>query len=237
MLTVAGVQAATVRLAPVADTSLNDQSTAVADGAGPHLWVGQTNGAGNRRALIRFDLSGVPPASIVTGARLTLFLSRTISPDQMISLHPLNASWGEGTSNGGSGGAGAPASANDATWGFRFFGSRTPWGSLGGDFAAPSANLVVGVQSASYQWASPALAADVQRWLNQPSTNFGWIMIGNETQRSAMRFDSRENGITAPYLEVDVTPTPNASVPVPMGWWCIAVVGVLGALLRARKVA
>ena len=36
--------------------------------------------------------------------------------------------------------------------------------------------------------------ADVQRWLDDPSSNFGWLLLGNEsTNRTAKRFDGRQN--------------------------------------------
>ena len=46
-----------------------------------------------------------------------------------------------------------------------------------------------------YTWGTtPQMVADVQTWLDKPATNFGWLLKGDETQRSAKRFDSKENG-------------------------------------------
>ena len=48
----------------------------------------------------------------------------------------------------------------------------------------------------------------VQEWLDQPSANFGWIVIGNEaTSTTTKRFDSREisPSDTRPSLTVDFT--------------------------------
>jgi spore coat protein A len=42
-------------------------------------------------------------------------------------------------------------------------------------------------------WSSPTLAADVQSWLSNPSTNFGWVVVGQEgSNNTAKRFDTRE---------------------------------------------
>jgi hypothetical protein len=51
--------------------------------------------------------------------------------------------------------------------------------------------------------------ADVQGWVNQPATNFGWLVQGNEiTLQSVKRFDSREAGAaTRPQLTVVYTPS------------------------------
>ena len=63
----------------------------------------------------------------------------------------------------------------------------------------------------SYTWNStPELVADVQSWLDSPSTNYGWILIGNENESStAKRFDSKENAIESdrPLLKVIYTPS------------------------------
>ena len=38
------------------------------------------------------------------------------------------------------------------------------------------------------------MIADVQGWLDDPETNFGWIVLGNEADSpTAKRFHSREN--------------------------------------------
>jgi hypothetical protein len=126
-LCLAAQAATTIVLNAVADNSLFSESDVLSDGAGPHLWVGRTAGGVDRRALVRFDLTAVPQDSVVVGARLRMFMSRTISPDQDISVRRLTASWGEGTSTAGSGGTGALATAADATWGFRFFGTQARW--------------------------------------------------------------------------------------------------------------
>ena len=61
------------------------------------------------------------------------------------------------------------------------------------------------------------MVADVQAWLNDPDTNFGWILIGNESDRQvAMRFNSRENSNEAsrPVLEVQYTVAVGAAATV-----------------------
>ena len=57
----------------------------------------------------------------------------------------------------------------------------------------------------SYNFESTNLVTDVQNWLTDPSSNFGWIMVnGNETiSRSARRFASRESD-TPPTLLIQV---------------------------------
>jgi len=47
----------------------------------------------------------------------------------------------------------------------------------------------------SYSWGTnAAMVADVQSWLASPSTNFGWIVVGDESANlTAKRFGSREH--------------------------------------------
>jgi hypothetical protein len=49
------------------------------------------------------------------------------------------------------------------------------------------------------------MIARIQGWLDQPATNFGWLILGNEDQSpTAKRVDSREApAATRPILTVE----------------------------------
>src|SRR5262249_5996263 len=192
---------ATVNLAPIADNTLYQvpsvDSQQLSNGAGQHFFVGRTNQGSNvdiRRGAIKFDLSAVPAGSTINSATLTLHMSMTTSGAQNIALHRALMNWGEGTSHAMSGeGMGAPATPNDVTWFYTFFSSQR-WTTPGGDFVA-TASASTSVNSVgNYQWTGAGLTADVQQWLNNPATDFGWILTGNETSgRTSKRFDTKEN--------------------------------------------
>ena len=77
-------------------------------------------------------------------------------------------------------GDGAPATPNDATWRHRFF-DTIFWTMQGGDFSATvSASQSVGGVG-QYTWSSAQMVADVQLWLDSPTSNFGWLVLGDET--------------------------------------------------------
>lgn len=205
-------QAATISLTSSKDTSLYSQSGRRSNGAGENLFSGTvgTNGGGAlRRALLAFDVAGnIPTGSTITGAKLTLNVSRSNTGGQTHSLHKLVADWGEGTSDApGPEGEGTGAMAGDATWSFRVLDGET-WDNSGGDFeAAASAGATVAGQG-KYEWTSDQMVADVQAWLDDASTSFGWILIGNERGlQTAKRFDSKENGTESrrPALEITFT--------------------------------
>jgi hypothetical protein len=226
---------------PAADTTIFANATdapsvidwdSVSDSQGGSLWLGTTAGGFVRRALLRFDLSSIPAGQVVVSASLRLFETRSVD-DHAVHVHRLLSPWGEGPSNGGSLGSGAPAQAGDATWRWNSFGV-SEWTQRGGDFVAQSsAATLVGSAPAPYTWAStPGLVADVQGWLDQPGSNFGWILIGAEPAdtRTAKRFDSR-HGSVAPQLWVVTTPVPEASTLVMLS----AGLLVLLALQRSRR--
>ena len=197
------------------NTIFESPTGALSDGAGPHIYVGRS-GANNdtlrRRGLLAFDLSTIPPGSLINSATLTLYLSRSsLSGPANIGLHRLLKDWGEGTSNSGSpGGAGAAAKLGDATWIHSFHSSQS-WTHAGGDYS-PTVSASRSVNSlGAYTFSGTQMLADVQSWVNSPNANFGWILIGDELAiQTAQRFDSRQNSILAnrPKLAVDYTLIP-----------------------------
>lgn len=214
---------AQVTLTPTKDNTLYESATgSISSGAGSTMFVGKTNNGSTRRGLLAFNLAGkIPTTATLVSVTLRLNMAKTIAGAQAVALHKVTADWGEGTSNaGGSGGGdGTAATNNDATWLHTFF-STNQWQTPGGDFVATaSASTSVG-SNGVYTWGStPGLIADVQGWLSNPATNFGWIVIGNEaTTPSAKMFNTRESAAaTQPQLvivyETAVTPALKVYLP------------------------
>jgi hypothetical protein len=219
------VLADSVQIQPSKDNSLyEDPSGSLSNGAGIYLFAGLTAQPAIRRALLQFDIAGnVPPGVTITDVSLSMRMSKTIvGPIDMV-LHRVLTDWGEGTTDApGEEGTGAPASGNDATW-LHTFSPSSFWLVDGGDFdPVASASTPVG-QIGNYTWAStPELISDVESWRDDPASNYGWIMIGDETGVSAKRFDSRES-VTPPVLTV----TWDSPDPVP----AISKSGILVAAL------
>ena len=170
-----------------------------------------------------FDLTSIPPGVEINSVTLKLNTSeepKNPVPDTLVSLHTLNKDWGEGESMAGGGeGKGAKADSGDATWNFAKY-PTIPW-SPGGDFnPSPRASTVIGAATKEYSWSSAQMTADVQNWLDNPSTNFGWLLKGDEgAARSVKIFDSRESPNppdTRPKLIVEYTiQAPPTSTPTP----------------------
>jgi PKD repeat protein len=193
---------ATVTLKPSQDATLYQGDGSLANGVGSYLFTGKTesqNGALERRALLAFDIVGaVPAGSTITAVSLELAMSRTIAGEQEVALHLVLESWTEGPSDApGQEGGGTDAQNGDVTWVHRTF-PDTVWTTTGGSFAAAaSASRLIG-GTGSYTYAStPQMVADVQGWLEAPSTNFGWaLLMSAPGAGSAKRFDSGDNGIS-----------------------------------------
>jgi len=212
------VSAAIINLIPSEDNTLYEYDPAEGDhsnGAGFHFFAGE-NGMGElRRGVLAFDIAGtIPAGSTITAVSLTMNMSMTPAGALTVELHKLLADWGEGTSHAPMGeGDGAPATPNDATWRHRFFDSIF-WMTQGGDFSATvSASQSVGGVG-QYTWSSAQMIADVQLWLDKPASNFGWLVLGDETAiATAKRFDTRESA-SPPVLTIQYIPGPRV-IPTP----------------------
>jgi spore coat protein A len=219
-----GAAAATLDLPPAADTTLYQGSEPGDDfednscGAGSGLFAGVTVDGFARRALLRFDAaSQIPAGSSITGVTLTLVVNRSQDgQDAPMSLHLPGLDWGEGSVNcdgNRGGGKGDPAQVGDATWQEAQFGLQA-WAAPGGDFGNARASSLVGPDNGNQAvWdsaASPDLVNDVQSWLDQPGSNRGWLLLGDESRSTtARRFASRE-GSPQPVLRVDFDPPGDA---------------------------
>jgi len=223
-------RAGTVNINPSKDNTLyeydpldGDKSNAL----GLHFFAGETGMKELRRGVLAFDIAGnIPPGSTITAVSLSLNMSRAPTTNvYAMELHKLLADWGEGTSiASGEEGDGAPATPNDPTWRHRFF-DTIFWNTQGGDFSptASASQMVGGI--GQYTWSSAQMVADVQGWLDQPASNFGWLMLGDESIfLTAKRFDTRESanppvlaityvpsGSPTPTATPTATPTPTAT--------------------------
>jgi len=211
--------AATISIMPSKDNTLYEFDPKEGDhsnGAGFHFFAGETAMSELRRGVLAFDIAAsIPPGSIITSVTLSMNMSRTLGDTaRTVELHKLVADWGEGTSHApGEEGDGAPATTNDATWRHRFF-DTIFWAMQGGDFSATvSASQSVGPLG-QYTWSSAQMIADVQSWVNDPASNFGWLVLGDESAAgSAKRFDTRESA-SPPVLTIQYIPA-SRSAPTP----------------------
>jgi len=200
------------------ETPIDDEETTFerSNGAGIFLFAGRTGldgGFRRRRALLKFDLeTGLPPGAQIVGVELTLYQSNAApgAPPAAMGLHRVLEAWGEEGSDAiGPEGQGDFPEPGDATWHHRLH-PDTLWTTAGGDFTElPSAVTTIGQELEDFTWSCSAdLLDDVQYWQENPSENFGWIIVGSEDAGFAHRLNSRQNAdaATRPRLAVYYLP-------------------------------
>jgi len=218
-----GVIADSAVLAPVADTTLFE-STANNNLGASSLAVGATGHALAARALLRFDVSGIPSNATVTSATLRFVVSRAPLNEglpSLFELHRFLSPWTEGT---GVDNLGSTAQPGETTWLSQFHGSALwsqPGSAVDVDYSSTISssvpiNPLPEGETAPYTFESTAeLIADVQAWVSQTTTNHGWIMISSDEQTAttARRIFSREDAASPPLLEVQYSLPPADPVP------------------------
>ena len=172
----------------------------ISNGSGSHFFVGKNKDGLIRRGVLKFDLTTLPENIEIQSAILRLSVAITEDTTPMDHhLHAITQDWGEGFSNADDStddGNGASAMKFDATWLHTFFATDgdPTWDNPGGDFeATPTDTLSIG-NTGIYALPLNKVAVDlIQLWYENPDTNFGFILIGNESDNSTTRtFNSRE---------------------------------------------
>jgi len=194
-----------VTLVPAADATISEKSLDLSLGSATTLDSGTTGpneGLKLNRVLLKFDVAAnIPSNAIVTSADLTLTLVTAPTPTNLwFSLHRVSQDWSESA----------------VTWTNRLS-PPAPWSVPGGaapqDFSSSvsQSNLILGATvPADFTFVSnPSMVADVQDWVSNSATNFGWILIceQEDLERSVRKFGSSERSTTnqRPSLEVQFT--------------------------------
>jgi hypothetical protein len=203
-------------LSPLKDNTVFSENGNMSSGAGTEMYIGRTGSNANnalRRGLLQFKLDTIPSNAVISSVTLSITCTKysSIGPaNSPVGVYVAKQSWGEGLSVSLAG-FGAQATNGDATWSCRFSngagGCTQSWTAGGGDYQVPnSASVSVG-GTGSYTFASnTALIADVKRWVDTPSLNFGWILVGDETtSNSARAFTAKEHTLKGSKLTVSYT--------------------------------
>lgn len=183
------------------------------------IFAGTTAQIRVRRALLWANLSSIPAGATVTSVTLEMTVDRSglNSGESPFTIHRLLKDWGEGdVEPSGEGGFGAPAEAGDATWTYNFF-NTSEWDTAGGDFTATaSATANAGQTGSTATWTSETMAADVQGWIDDPASNFGWLIKSDQEGAAGVvkKFFSSEAADNRPRLTivVNVPPAPGADI-------------------------
>jgi hypothetical protein len=227
----------------------------------PGIFVGTDSAGSFKYALMAFNVSAIPSYATITGVTLDLYIGQVAGSGggnvtnsgnpRTISLYDESQAWGASTNEIGSTsfmghGQGFGANMDDATWDDASYNSNpslaTAWSSgmpaniTGTSVALATTSGIPGTTSAEVQWSSSGLTAEVQGWVDTPSSNNG-LAIANADSSNAQSFlafwgeqgaINAKNGL-APDLAVTYT------VPEPLSLSLVALVAPIMLCRRQRR--
>jgi hypothetical protein len=202
------------------DTFINAGNPNNNNGASLSFFTGTDGRNGVMRGLLRFGL----PASLrgrvtITGVQLVMTIQAlgdgTAGTAATESLQAVTQPWIQGNGFGNTVmaytvGQACAGSIVGATWNQSNCAAGTTWSTPGGTVAptvsgqADTTGVPIGGQVTWSSVANPGMIADVQSWIDDPSTNDGW-RISSSTEgkgTQAQRFVSTESGASGPTLSI-----------------------------------
>ena len=201
----------TVNIFPSKDNTIYQGASNNSNGLGTRLVTGLSSiwPGMKTRALLRFDVNGnVPFGSHITNANLSMNCASVTGTQSAItlSLYRMLDDWGEGTSAATLiPSLGVAATTNDATWINNLYPSSN-WSTTGGAYFPLSSASTIVAGPALYAWSNTRMINDLQTWLNDPSTNKGWVLRTNETGANQEKlFNSKDDVSNKPTLAITYT--------------------------------
>ncbi len=136
-------------------------------------------------ALVRFDLSSIPPGEFVESATLFLYYCRNAGPDPVgreLNCYQIRGDWDEST---------------------------VTWNNAPETAGAPTAEADV---PSDFAWMEWDVTADVRAMTGNDVPNYGWRILDEDywwwPEAPVTSFCSKEHGSNPPYLEVVLGTTP-----------------------------
>ena len=185
------------------------------------------NGPGrNRRSVIEFDISSIPPGATIEAADLRIYLKNKPNNQRTHNTHRLLQGWREGSGDD----IDNDPAVDGITWVERRFGDNVwsgvdpDWTSIGGHYqTTPTASaLTLGAAG----WMIWDVMADVSAWYSGVSSNYGWIIrdgAEDAAKQESVRFLSKEDPDPALAPELVVTylraATTVSTSTVPVAWY------------------
>lgn len=139
------------------------------------------------RSLIKFDLENLPYGKL---KHATLSLTMANEGNGVISLHKVTENWKGSFYD----------DTNYANWQSTGI-ENVNWNENGGDFLSIPSGRAVFNDNETLDIFGPRMKLDIQDWIENPSTNNGWLILGSEnTIDSKTQFYSGKNLTQGPIL-------------------------------------
>jgi hypothetical protein len=197
---------------PIGDTFIDQSFPNDNHGADPFgMWVLWDGTDRAQRILLEFDLSSIPPGSIITDARLSLRSGGYYgSGTRTFTVHRVSNSWVEGDGIGMGGGT------IGATWLDADKSVPTSWSTQGGNFVsegASSTDLTLGFGRRNF-----TVTDIVTAWVTDGQSNYGFLIkVDNEAGAGAgfyFRVREYDSLIDRPILQINWEAPPEDATPV-----------------------
>jgi hypothetical protein len=197
---------------PIGDTFIDQSYPNNNFGADPFgMWVSWDGTDRAQRILLKFNLSSIPPGSIITDARLSLRSNGySGSGIRTFTAYRVSNSWVEGDGVGMGGGT------IGATWLDTDKSVPTSWSTSGGDFVsegASSADLTLGLGMRNF-----TVTDIVTAWITDGQPNCGFLIkVDNEAGAGAgfyFRVREYDPPTSRPILQIDWEAPPEEPTPV-----------------------
>ncbi len=183
----------TLTVTAIQDTWINSSLPGKNYGGCDSITVGSaTTPAGNWRALLRFDLSGLPEGAQLLSAQLRLAKVGGDLVSQSVMAHEVTSPWVEGS--GGCTGATSQSNWTQST-------TTTAWTAPGGDFNPTPLDTVAVAGLGTYSW---ELATAAARWMGQTTPNLG-ILLTASGGNGIHLFSTREHGLPTLWPQLVIT--------------------------------
>ncbi len=203
----------------VADNTIYSYNVDYSNGAGNTMVTGCRDCINNRlrRALVKFSPSFECTGSVnIISAELSLWVKNIptggyLNDSVPVYIHLLTKDWGEESSVANRPGIGVQAEEGDATWEYNFYNSET-WSNDGGDYLATASDFAYVHDDASppyeLEFTGSGIVSDVQGWTDGTYNNYGWIIIGDESQNyTGVPFYTKESNISIYHPRLIITYT------------------------------
>jgi hypothetical protein len=182
------------------DTYIDTDNPNENEGSCSTVTVSSSGGdIGDRRILLHFDISAIPPAATITAAQLRLTKVGGVDIAVSLDVYLLRRDWVEGAGGCGIGSAGY------ANWTFASAGQM--WGTAGGDYEATALATTAVATAREYTWSAAALTTAVSDWHEGITSNYGLVVGTHDGGSNDYIFASREDATATsrPHLVVTYT--------------------------------
>ena len=137
-----------------------------------------------KHALIRFDLSSIPPMAPVDTARLLLCFTQRRTPQlatKELGVYRLHKGWGEGTGDDPGGYDGRPVQAGECNWYYAIYNTE-PWDADGCNGipddreGTPEDVRTFLTSTPTHNWYGWNITRMIRTWVAHPDSNHGLVL-------------------------------------------------------------